>query len=186
MFSAKEKTGLIWNEGVRVAEGRAGVCGMKPRGLAWPISRAVELQIGDNGDGGRGGTQGHCRSELEPAGSRMSLGRMRFPVVTYRTPCAPGGPRWPGEQVIAVHAPPLCVFSSPARAHSSSLLLCKIPAVEVSPLIHPHVPGCLRPHLYIALILLQTRREGDRCHLLFQAQSVEVATCLTWLFAFNS
>ena len=111
VFSAKEKTGLIWNEGVRVAEGRAGVCGMKPRGLVRPISRAVELQIGDHGDGGRGGTQGHCRSELEPVGGRMSLGRMWFPVVTYRMPCAPGGPplaRGAGDR--SPHAATLHVF----------------------------------------------------------------------------
>lgn len=34
---AKEKTSLIWNKGLREAEKRVGMCGMKPRGLALPV-----------------------------------------------------------------------------------------------------------------------------------------------------
>lgn len=37
VFLAKEKTSLIWKEGLKETEGRVGMCGMKPQGLAQPV-----------------------------------------------------------------------------------------------------------------------------------------------------
>ena len=90
-----------------MAEGRVGMWGTKPRGLALPFSREVELQMRDHGEENSGRTLGPTAGERwEAASSRMSPGQIWLPVVLYSTCCAPQGDlSLPVEQVIPDHVP---------------------------------------------------------------------------------